>query len=111
MIFTLFFVQARQILERHLIVADKAYTMDDFRKEANNNFNLSVKLPTVRDVSMYIKVKDSVEGNFIFDLLYVIQIKNNIRYLSIPNYLNLFIHFFIPIIKQITVILNFMFSH
>lgn len=75
LIFALFFVQARQILERHLIVADKAYTMDDFRKEANNNFNLSVKLPTVRDVSMYIKVKDSVEGTYIFNLLYVIKIK------------------------------------
>lgn len=36
--------------------------MDDFRKQANNNQNLSVKLPTVRDVNMYIKVKDSIEG-------------------------------------------------
>lgn len=42
--------------------------MDDFRKEANNNFNLSVKLPTVRDVSMYIKIKDSVEGIYMFNL-------------------------------------------
>lgn len=38
--------------------------MDDLRKEANNNYNLSVKLPTVRDVSMYIKIKDSVEGTY-----------------------------------------------
>jgi len=51
-------------LERHLIIADKAFTMDDLRKEANNNYNLSVKLPTVRDVSMYIKIKDSVEGTY-----------------------------------------------
>jgi len=49
-------------LERHLIIADKVFTMDDLRKEANNNYNLSVKLPTVRDVSMYIKIKDSAEG-------------------------------------------------
>ncbi|KAL4122907.1 hypothetical protein QTP88_015158 [Uroleucon formosanum] len=53
---------ARAILERHLIIADKAFTMDDFRKEANNNNNLSVRLPVVRDVSMYVKIKDSVEG-------------------------------------------------
>ncbi|XP_022176858.1 fasciclin-1 isoform X1 [Myzus persicae] len=53
---------ARQILERHLIIADKVFTMDDLKKDANNNYNLSVRLPTVRDVSMYIKVKDSVEG-------------------------------------------------
>ncbi|XP_025408255.1 fasciclin-1 isoform X3 [Sipha flava] len=55
---------ARQILERHLIVADKAYTMDDLRKEANNNYNLSVKLPTVRDVSMYVKIKDLPEEGY-----------------------------------------------
>ncbi|XP_050421905.1 fasciclin-1 isoform X2 [Adelges cooleyi] len=53
---------ARQILERHLIISDKAFTMEDLRREANNNYNLSVKLPTVRDVSMYIKVKESSEG-------------------------------------------------
>lgn len=57
-----FFAKAREILERHLIVGDKEFTMDDFRKQANNNQNLSVKLPTVRDVNMYIKVKDSIEG-------------------------------------------------
>jgi len=36
--------------------------MEDLRREANNNLNLSVNLPTVRDVSMYIKIKDSVDG-------------------------------------------------
>lgn len=56
------FAKARQILERHLIISDKAFTMEDLRREANNNYNLSVKLPTVRDVSMYIKVKESSEG-------------------------------------------------
>ncbi|VVC43692.1 FAS1 domain [Cinara cedri] len=57
------YAAARQVLERHLIIAEKAYTMEDFKNEAKNNYNLSVKIPTVRDASMYIKIRDDpVEG-------------------------------------------------
>lgn len=39
--------------------------MEDLRKEANNNYNLSVKIPTVRDASMFIKIRDDpIEGIF-----------------------------------------------
>lgn len=54
-----FYIQARQVLERHLIISDKTFTMEELRKDANNNSNYSLKLPTVRDVSMYIKIRDN----------------------------------------------------
>lgn len=78
-----FIKQARQILERHLIASDKAYTMEDLRKEANSNYNLSIKLPTVRDVSMYIKVQDTKEGIFIYSIYQIYKIKLNIGYYKI----------------------------
>lgn len=93
-------MQARQILERHLIIADKAFTMDDLRKEANNNYNLSVKLPTVRDVSMYIKIKDSVEGT-----IYSSKTECHLKMNDYYNYLLIIIHFFLIEISQPLVIL------
>ncbi|XP_050541767.1 fasciclin-1 isoform X2 [Daktulosphaira vitifoliae] len=54
----------RQILERHLIVSNKAYTMEDLRALATNS-NLSVKLSTVRDVNMYLQVKQVMSGYMI----------------------------------------------
>lgn len=72
-----------------MIVGDKAFTMEDLRKDANNNVNLSVKLPTVRDVSMYIKVKDASDGKYLIyqikiynSYFILISIKNNIEKIS-----------------------------
>jgi hypothetical protein len=46
--------QARQILERHLVVADRAYTMADLKEMSND----TVLLPTVRD-HLKLKIKES----------------------------------------------------
>jgi hypothetical protein len=46
--------QVRQILERHLVVSDRAYTMADLKEMAND----TVVLPTVRD-HLRLKVKET----------------------------------------------------
>ena len=46
--------QVRQILERHLVVSDRAFTMADLKEMAND----TVVLQTVRD-HLRLKVKES----------------------------------------------------
>jgi hypothetical protein len=46
--------QVRQILERHLVVSDRAYTMADLKQLAND----TVVLPTVRD-HLKLRIKES----------------------------------------------------
>lgn len=48
-----FFSQARLILERHLVIADKAFTMADLRSMGNE----SIVLPTMRD-ALTIRVRE-----------------------------------------------------
>jgi hypothetical protein len=56
--------QVRQILERHLVVADRAYTMADLKQLAND----TVVLPTVRDhLKLRVKESDKSKLNAIFD--------------------------------------------
>lgn len=45
--------QARLILERHLVIADKAFTMADLRSMGNE----SIVLPTLRD-ALTIRVRE-----------------------------------------------------
>jgi hypothetical protein len=57
--------QVRQILERHLVVADRAYTMADLKQLANDTV---VVLPTVRDhLKLRIKESDKSKLNAIFE--------------------------------------------
>lgn len=49
--------QVRQILERHLVVSDRAYTMADLKEMAND----TEVLPTVRD-HLKLKIKESDRG-------------------------------------------------
>lgn len=46
-------LQARSILERHLVIADKAFTMADLRSMGND----SIVLPTIRD-ALTIRVRE-----------------------------------------------------
>lgn len=46
--------QVRQILERHLVVSDRAYTMAELKQLAND----TVVLPTVRD-HLKLRIKES----------------------------------------------------
>jgi hypothetical protein len=56
--------QVRQILERHLVVADRAYTMADLKQIAND----TVVLPTVRDhLKLRIKESDKSKLNSSFE--------------------------------------------
>lgn len=51
--YKLFYFQARAILERHLVIADKAFTMADLRSLGND----SIVLPTIRD-ALTIRVRE-----------------------------------------------------
>lgn len=57
----------RQILERHLVVSDRVYTMADLKVIANE----TVQLPTVRD-HLKIRVKESAKSKFHVILLELI---------------------------------------
>lgn len=50
-------LQTKQILERHLVVADQAYTMAKLREISND----TIKLTTMRD-SLKIRIKESGES-------------------------------------------------
>lgn len=58
----IFSLQARSILERHLVIADKVFTMAELRSMGHND---TIVLPTIRD-SLTIRVKedDKREYNF-----------------------------------------------
>nr|CAD7574498.1 unnamed protein product [Timema californicum] len=51
-----------QILERHLVVADRAYTMLDLKRIANGNG--SIALPTVRD-HLKLRIKESDKSYYV----------------------------------------------
>lgn len=50
-------LQTKQILERHLVIADQAYTMAKLREMSND----TIKLTTIRD-SLKIRVKEYGES-------------------------------------------------
>lgn len=64
---TLICFQARNLLERHLVIADRAFTMADLK-----NKNETIILPTQRD-SLKIRVKEEDQGKLVyFNLIYVL---------------------------------------
>lgn len=56
--------QARSILERHLVIADKAYTMADLRSMANND---TLVLPAIRGY-LNVRVKEDDKRKYINNL-------------------------------------------
>jgi hypothetical protein len=54
------FFQARSILERHLVIADRVYTMNDLKHMSNE----TIILPSVRD-SLRIRVKEEDKRKYI----------------------------------------------
>lgn len=51
-----FSFQTKQILERHLVISDRAYTMADIKHLTNDT--LGVLLPTLRD-SLRLRIRES----------------------------------------------------
>lgn len=43
-------LQVKQILERHLVIADQAYTMNELKEMSHLSGYLNLRLPTSRDV-------------------------------------------------------------
>lgn len=57
--------QARAILERHLVISDKAFTMADLRSMGND----SIVLPTIRD-ALTIRVREDGKRKYINTIQY-----------------------------------------
>lgn len=53
--------QAKNILERHLVIADKVFTMADLKAMGNNE---TIVLPTIRD-SLTVRVKEDDKRKYI----------------------------------------------
>lgn len=53
--------QAKNILERHLVISDKVFTMADLKAMGNNE---TIVLPTIRD-SLTVRVKEDDKRKYI----------------------------------------------
>lgn len=63
--FFFYFTQARSVLERHLVIADRAFTMADLKAK-----NETIILPTQRD-SLRIRVKEEDKGNLVLAINFI----------------------------------------
>lgn len=60
--------QTEQILQRHLVIADQAYTMAKLKEEMH--INDTIILPTVRD-TLKLRVKESGDSKWIYTTIKV----------------------------------------
>nr|XP_018899589.1 PREDICTED: fasciclin-1 isoform X3 [Bemisia tabaci] len=59
-------LQVKQILERHLVIADQAYTMNELKEMSHLSGYLNLRLPTSRDV-LTVSVTESSDRSFFIE--------------------------------------------